>query len=98
MNGAPQSRLAGDGPAASEAFAGTEPRPRASERVRQLVRDRPFVAFASAFCVGFALGGGVSRGLITLLLGAGGRVLAARVGDSILEHASHVGTTREETV
>jgi hypothetical protein len=54
-------------------------------RVRSQVDAYPIATAVAATCVGFALGGGVTRGLLTLLLGAGVRIVGTRLGDSLLE-------------
>jgi len=57
------------------------------------VRSRPVAGVAAATGIGFVLGGGVrrfQRGWITLLLGAGVRLAASRVGDRILEYADEL--------
>jgi hypothetical protein len=56
----------------------------------------PFGAVAAALCVGFAMGGGIPRGALTLLLGAGARAAAARLGEAILENAPNLRTAQED--
>jgi hypothetical protein len=51
------------------------------------VRAQPFAAVAAAAGLGFVLGGGLQRGLVTLLLGTGVRLAASRVGERLLEYA-----------
>jgi hypothetical protein len=56
-------------------------------RLADEIDARPLHAVVAALCVGFALGGGLQRGALTLLLGIGARAAGARLGDAILENA-----------
>ena len=69
---------------------------RLGRRLADEIDARPLQAVVAGLCVGFALGGGVSRGAMTLLLGGVGRVAAARLGEAILENAPSFRTAQEE--
>ena len=68
---------------------------RATGALRDQIAARPFAAVVVATCIGFALGGGVSRGILTLLLGAGARAAGARLSEVLLENLKPQG--QEET-
>ena len=57
----------------------------AEQKIGSVVQGEPYLAIAAALGVGFLLGGGIKRSTATLLLGAGARMLAFRLGDDLLE-------------
>lgn len=57
------------------------------QKVRETVEDQPVVALGAAAGVGFLLGGGLSRGAITLILGVGTRMAGAWLQREFLERA-----------
>jgi len=59
------------------------------------VRAQPFAVVAAAAGIGFVLGGGLQRGLVTLLLGTGVRLAASHVGERLLEYADELVYTNE---
>lgn len=67
-------------------------------RLREEIEERPLLAVGASLCVGFALGGGVTRGVVTLLFGAGVRTAGSRLGRAILERASMVLAAQEGSV
>ncbi len=69
---------------------------RLTERIREEIEAKPMLAVLAALCVGFALGGGVSRGALTLLLGVGARAAGSRLGDVILERAPRFRAAQED--
>ena len=58
---------------------------RARETVERAMKDDPYLATAAALGAGFLLGGGLTRSMMALLLGAGSRFVAAWLGEQILE-------------
>ncbi|HEU4430239.1 MAG TPA: hypothetical protein VFT98_15875 [Myxococcota bacterium] len=75
----------------------TEPRKRSplAGALRDRVDANPLAAVVVAAGLGFALGGGVSRGMLTLLLGAAARAAGARLSEAILERGHEA--PQEET-
>jgi hypothetical protein len=56
-------------------------------KLRDTVEDQPVLAVGAAAGVGFLLGGGLSRGALTLLLGVGTRMAGAWLQREFLESA-----------
>ena len=69
---------------------------RLGRRLADEIDARPLQAVVAALCVGFALGGGVPRAALTLVLGAGARAVGARLGEAILENAPTFRTAPED--
>jgi hypothetical protein len=67
-----------------------------SERLREQVEARPIAAAAASLVAGFALGGGVNRQLVTLILGIGARAAANRLQESIFERTPEAERAEEE--
>ena len=57
------------------------------QKLRDTIEDQPVLALGAAAGVGFLLGGGVSRGALTLLLGVGTRMAGAWLQREFLESA-----------
>jgi hypothetical protein len=57
------------------------------QKLRDTVEDQPVLAVGAAAGVGFLLGGGLSRGALTLLLGVGTRMAGAWLQREFLESA-----------
>ena len=57
------------------------------QKLRDTVEDQPALAVGAAAGVGFLLGGGLSRGALTLLLGVGTRMAGAWLQREFLESA-----------
>jgi hypothetical protein len=70
---------------------------RLGRRLAEEIDAQPLHAVVAALVVGFALGGGIPRGAITLLLGVGARAAGSRLGESILENAPRFGTAPENS-
>ncbi len=68
-----------------------------SRGLRDQIEANPLQAVFAAACVGFALGGGIPRGVLTLLLGVGARAVGSRLGDVILEQAPSFRAAQGET-
>jgi hypothetical protein len=68
---------------------------RLGRRLASEIDTKPLHAVVAALCVGFALGGGIPRGAITLLLGVGARAAGSRLGESILENAPSFRAAQE---
>lgn len=66
-------------------------------RLRREIDDEPLLAVVASLCLGFALGGGVTRGALTLLLGVGARAAGSRLGDTILERAPTFRAAQEDS-
>ena len=66
--------------------------------LRKQVDAKPMQVVVGALCVGFALGGGIPRGVLTLLLGVGARAAGSRLGELIIERAPTFRAAQEETV
>jgi hypothetical protein len=56
-------------------------------RLREAVSEQPVLAIGAAAGIGFLLGGGLSRGALTLLLGVGTRMAGAWLQREFLESA-----------
>jgi len=78
-----------------EATSEAGPAATLADALRARVDANPFAAVAVASGIGFALGGGVSRGMLTLLLGAAARAAGARLSEAILERGHEA--PQEET-
>jgi hypothetical protein len=61
----------------------------AGETCADTVASQPYAVTAAALGVGFVLGGGVSRGATTLLLGTVLRSASALLGRRLLEEMAH---------
>jgi hypothetical protein len=57
------------------------------QKLRDTVDEQPVLAVGAAAGIGFLLGGGVSRGALTLLLGVGTRMAGAWLQREFLERA-----------
>jgi hypothetical protein len=57
------------------------------EGLRELVREQPVLTVGAAAGLGFLLGGGPPRGVVTLLLGIGARMAGAWLEQEFLERA-----------
>ena len=57
------------------------------QKLRDTIEDQPVLALGAAAGVGFLLGGGVSRGALTLLLGVGTRMAGNWLQREFLEGA-----------
>jgi hypothetical protein len=57
------------------------------QKLRDTVEDQPALAVGAAAGIGFLLGGGLSRGALTLLLGVGTRMAGAWLQREFLEGA-----------
>jgi hypothetical protein len=68
---------------------------RLGRRLRDEIEAQPMFAVVAAACVGFALGGGVSRGALTVLLGVGVRAAGSRLGEAIIERAPRFQAAQE---
>ncbi len=66
--------------------------------LRDQIDAKPMQVVVAALCVGFALGGGIPRGVLTLLLGVGARAAGSRLGELIIERAPSFRAAQEETV
>lgn len=69
---------------------------RVVRRLRAEVDGNPFVAVVASACLGFALGGGIPRGVITVLLGVGVRAAGSRLGEAMIERAPTFRTAQED--
>ena len=67
-------------------------------RVRAEIGARPMFAVTAAACLGFALGGGISRGALTVLLGVGVRAAGSRLSEAIIERAPRSQAAQEDSV
>lgn len=57
------------------------------QKLRDTVDEQPVLAVGAAAGIGFLLGGGLSRGALTLLLGVGTRMAGAWLQREFLERA-----------
>lgn len=71
---------------------------RFGRRLRDEIDAKPMFAVVAAACVGFALGGGVSRGALTVLLGMGARAAGSRLSEAIIERAPRFEAAQEDSV
>jgi hypothetical protein len=60
---------------------------RLEETLRDTVAEQPALALGAAVGIGFLLGGGLSRGALTVLLGVGTRMAGAWLQQEFLERA-----------
>lgn len=56
-------------------------------KLRDTVSEQPLLAMGAAAGIGFLLGGGLTRGAVTLLLGAGARLAGEWFQQEFLERA-----------
>jgi glycine zipper-containing protein DUF883 len=65
-------------------------------QIADAVRERPLAATAVAAGVGFVLGGGLTRRVMTLLIATGARAVAMRIGEGIrqMENSESFGSAR----
>ncbi len=61
-------------------------------QIADAVRERPLAATAVAAGVGFVLGGGLTRRVMTLLIATGTRAVGARIAEHIRESAATTAT------
>ena len=67
-------------------------------RLRDEIETKPMFAVVAAACVGFALGGGIPRGALTVLLGMGVRAAGSRLSEAIIERAPRFHAAQEDSV
>jgi hypothetical protein len=66
--------------------------------LRDQIDTKPMQAVVAALCLGFALGGGIPRGVLTLLLGVGARAAGARLSEVIIERAPSFRAAQEKAI